>query len=141
MRLWFFCVRFRPVKLKPLKRVPVLLAAGVILAACAAQIARPKLVEKLEWDTYDWRVRLAAHFPAPAATNLGFVAISDDSIAALNNGSLGYRYGLYWPRHIYGRITMNRAGTRYEGRCPKCNAAISAIVGPDGTRRRIFEAE
>ena len=43
--------------------------------------------------------------------------------------------------HVYGRITMNRAGTRYEGRCPKCNAAVSAIVGPDGTRRRIFEAE
>ena len=25
-------------------------------------------------------------------------------IAALNNGSLGFRYGLYWPRHIYGRL-------------------------------------
>ncbi len=30
--------------------------------------------------------------------------MSDNSIAALNDGSLGFRYGLYWPRHIYGRV-------------------------------------
>ena len=54
--------------------------------------------------TYDWRARTAVNFPQPVATNLGFVTISDDSIAALNNGSLGFRFGLYWPRQIYGRV-------------------------------------
>ena len=50
------------------------------------------------------RVRTALRFQKPAATNLGFVFISDDSIAALNQGLLGRSYGLYWPRHIYGRL-------------------------------------
>ena len=54
--------------------------------------------------TYDWRARLALHHPPTIATNLGFVAISDESIAALNNGSLGFHYGLYWPRQVYGRV-------------------------------------
>ena len=54
--------------------------------------------------TYDWRVRLAANFLQPASTNLGFVAITDDSIAALNDKSLGFQFGLYWPRQIYGRV-------------------------------------
>lgn len=103
MRLWFFCVLFRPVKLKPFKRAPVLIAFAVVVAVCALQSLRLDPFEQLEWKTFDWRARLAAHFPSPAATNLGFVFISDESIAGLNNGSLGYRYGLYWPRHVYGR--------------------------------------
>jgi len=54
--------------------------------------------------TYDWRARRALHHSLTVATNLGFAAISDETIVALGNNSLGFRYGLYWPRHIYGRV-------------------------------------
>ena len=30
--------------------------------------------------------------------------MEDSSIAAIKNGLLGQPYGLYWPRHVYGRI-------------------------------------
>jgi class 3 adenylate cyclase len=50
------------------------------------------------------RARAALHFPAPAATNLAFVSIEESSIAAVKSGKLGYHYGLYWPRQVYGRL-------------------------------------
>ena len=46
--------------------------------------------DRLERITYDLRVRAALHFPAPAATNLAFVAMEDSSIAAVKSGQLGY---------------------------------------------------
>src|SRR5687768_15299755 len=62
------------------------------------------LLNRLEWITYDWRVREAVRHSPPVATNLGFVAMDDDSIDALLNGSLPYRFGLLWPRQVYGRL-------------------------------------
>src|SRR5258705_2769358 len=62
------------------------------------------MLRRLEWLTFDWRVRQAAERPQTTATNLGFVFISDDSIEALQNGTLEYRVGLYWPRYVYGRL-------------------------------------
>ena len=91
-------------KSKPLHRAPILIAAGVIAFVCLAQWLRLDPLEQLEARTCDWRARLAQKFPAAATTNLGFVAITDDSIARLKDGSLGFHYGLYWPRHIYGRL-------------------------------------
>ncbi len=40
----------------------------------------------------------------------------------------------------YSRIYRNKAGTMYEGRCPKCGKPVSAKVGPGGTSKRFFEA-
>ena len=91
-------------KFRPFKQSPILITAGVIALVCLVSLVHFDLFDRLERITYDWRARCAAQFPSPTATNLGFVFISDDSIAALNNGSLGFRYGLYWPRHIYGRV-------------------------------------
>lgn len=91
-------------KSRPFKPTPLLIALGVTLLVCLARLSQFDFLDRLELVTYDLRARVATKFPQPVAANLGFVAISDDSIAALNDGSLGYRFGLYWPRQIYGRV-------------------------------------
>lgn len=52
------------------------------------------------------------------------------------------RFLSVWYRccHTYGRLTRNKAGTAYEGRCPRCGARARAAIGPDGTSQRMFEA-
>ena len=105
-----------PVNLKSFQRIPLLLATGVIALICLLQSLRFDSLEQLEARTFDARARLAARFPGQysTATNLGFVFISDDSIARLKDGSLAdgplkFRYGLYWPRHIHGRLLRELA--------------------------------
>jgi class 3 adenylate cyclase/CHASE2 domain-containing sensor protein len=98
------------VRLSFLKSPTFLIAAPVILGVCLLQ-AFPRLsriagLDRLEWMTYDWRVRLAHRYAGPfadEASNLGLVEISDDTIAAINSGNLGFKYGLYWPREVYAR--------------------------------------
>ncbi len=94
------------VKLKPVKRIPALIALGVILLVCMARLVRFDVFERLERMTYDMRVREALKFSPAVSTNLGFVFIDESSIDFVRtNNELGYRAGLYWPRHIYGRLT------------------------------------
>lgn len=52
------------------------------------------------------------------------------------------RFLMIWFRccHAYGRLARNRAGTHYEGRCPRCAAPVSVRIGHGGTERRMFEA-
>jgi len=92
------------VKFKPFKRAPVLLAVCVLALVCGVRLLQLDFFERLERMTYDLRVRTALRYPAPVATNLAFVSIEDSSIAAVKGGKLGYRYGLYWPRQVYGRL-------------------------------------
>lgn len=102
-------------KLKPVKRIPVLIAGGVILLVGLTQWWRFSLFESLERMTYDMRVRQTINYAPTVATNLGFIFIDDASIAFVRtNRSLGYRYGLYWPRQVYGRLVEELAaqGTR-----------------------------
>ena len=91
-------------KFKPFKRAPVVLAVLVLTFVCGVRLLRLDFFERLERMTYDLRTRAALHFPAPAATNLAFVSIEESSIAAVKSGKLGYHYGLYWPRQVYGRL-------------------------------------
>ena len=91
-------------KFKPFQRAPVILAVFVLVFVCGVRLLRLDFFERLERMTYDLRVRTAQKFPAPAATNLAFVSMEESSIAAVKNGKLGYRYGLYWPRQVYGRL-------------------------------------
>jgi class 3 adenylate cyclase/CHASE2 domain-containing sensor protein len=91
-------------KLSVLKQIPILIALGIIGAVCAVQLLQNDFPERLERMTYDWRVREAVRFAPDVSTNLGFVRISDNTISTVGDGSLGFKYGLYWPRQIYGRV-------------------------------------
>lgn len=91
-------------KFQPLKQTPVLISAGAIAVVSVLALLQPDLFQRLENMTYDWRARLALRFPAPVDPNFGFVQIDDESIDAVKNGELGYHYGLYWPRQVYGRL-------------------------------------
>jgi adenylate cyclase len=98
------------VKLKPFKRVPALIAFGVILLVGAVRWAQFDFLETVERMTYDMRVREANRFDPTVATNLGFVSIDDASIDYVRtNLSLGFHFGLYWPRQIYGRVIQELA--------------------------------
>jgi class 3 adenylate cyclase/CHASE2 domain-containing sensor protein len=92
------------VKFKPFKRAPVILAVFVLAFVCGVRLLRLDFFERLECMTYDLRARAALHFSAPAATNLAFVSMGESSIAAVKSGELGYHFGLYWPRQVYGRL-------------------------------------
>ena len=86
------------------KRAPVILVLLVLALVCGLRLRNPDFFDRLERMTYDLRVRTAQKFPAPTATNLAFVSMEDSSIAAIRHGLLGRPYGLYWPRHVYGRL-------------------------------------
>lgn len=96
-------------KLKPIKLVPCLVGLGVILLVILASVLRIDFFERLERMTFDMRVRQALRFSPPVTTNLGFVYIDEESIRRVRNGSLGYRFGLYWPRQVYARVVQELA--------------------------------
>lgn len=98
-------------KFKPVKLAPALIALSVVACVCLLHVCQLDFFERLEKITYDFRVREAVKFSPSVATNLGFVDISDESISFIkNNQLLGYRYGLYWPRHVYGRLVQELSG-------------------------------
>ncbi|HYT59973.1 MAG TPA: adenylate/guanylate cyclase domain-containing protein [Haliangiales bacterium] len=86
--------------------IPILIAAGVIALVCLVQ-ALPRslpgfdMFQRLEWMTYDWRVRRAVSSPSQVATNLGVVFIDDDSLKTINDN---YQFSWPWPRQLYGRL-------------------------------------
>ncbi|MHB8519844.1 MAG: CHASE2 domain-containing protein [Limisphaerales bacterium] len=97
-------------KLVSPRLIPILIAGLVLALACLCQALRPDLFQRLEWMSYDWRMKESVRFHPPAATNLfGFVSISNESLDVLSNGTLGFQYGLFWPRHIYGRVIRELA--------------------------------
>ena len=42
---------------------------------------------------------------------------------------------------VYVRIYLNRAGTHYNGRCPKCLRTLRFKVGESGTSARMWRAK
>jgi class 3 adenylate cyclase len=101
------------VKLKPVKLAPALIAGAVIVLVCLMRLLQLDFFERPEWMTYDMRVREALKFSPHVVTNLGFVDINDATIAFVKtNRSLGYRFGLYWPRQVYGRLVEELAAQK-----------------------------
>ena len=97
-------------KLKPVKRIPALIAFGVIAAVCILDWLRLDFIERVERITFDQRARQALSSSPVVATNLGFVFIDEQSIAFVRtNRVLGYRFGLYWPRQVYGHLANELA--------------------------------
>jgi len=68
----------------------------------------------------------------------------DNREARKDQGETGSRQPFLsvWFRccHVYGRLNRNKAQTAYTGRCPKCGVRVQALIGSDGTNRRVFEA-
>lgn len=91
-------------KFQPLKQAPLLISLGIIALVSLVATVRLDFFERLERMTYDWRARAALHFPTQVAPNLGFARIDDDTIDAVKSGEVGFRFGLYWPRQVYGRL-------------------------------------
>ena len=69
---------------------------------------RLDFLKRIEWITYDWRMRQASRVQAETGTNFGFVFIGDEAIDVFSRGYPGpdFHFGLYWPRHIYGRLVQ-----------------------------------
>ena len=94
-------------KLKSVRRIPALIALGVIVLVCVLRWLQLDFFERLERMTYDMRAREALKFSPMVATNLGFVFIDEASIVYVRtNRSIGFHFGLYWPRQVYGRIVQ-----------------------------------
>src|SRR5512134_2809418 len=94
-----------------LKSPPVLIGSAAVAIVLGLEVASrsvPRLdfLKRIEWITYDWRMRQASRVHTEAGTNFGFVFIGDEAIDVFSRGDLGpdLRFGLYWPRHIYGRL-------------------------------------
>ena len=96
-------------KLRPLKRVPLLLTAAVVGFTVILRLVHFDFLARIENASYDLRARIALRYQPPVATNLGFVCIDEDTISAVRNGEFGYNYGLYWPRQVYGRVVEELA--------------------------------
>ena len=104
-----FFILLLGVKLRPVKLVPCLVASAIILLVGVASWFKLDFFERLERMTYDMRAREALRYSPSVTTNLGFLFIDEESIRRVWDGSLGYRFGLYWPRQVYGRVVQELA--------------------------------
>lgn len=130
------------------RQLPVLTSACATLLVVAFGAWNPSALRRLEAITYDMRVRWAAASTAPSATNLGFAFISDVCIARVADGNLGYRHGLYWPRHVYGRVVdeLTAQGVRaiaFDVLLPlaRPDHAPVRVAGPAAREAERFERE
>lgn len=92
-----------------IKRIPALIACAVLLVSLLISWLRPDFIERFERITFDMRVRHAFGGGPTVATNLGFAFIDEETIIRVRNGEFGYKFGLYWPRQVYGRVVNELA--------------------------------
>ena len=108
-------------KLKRGQLVPVFIASAAILAGClillfsrflekSTALRDPGLIEKLEYLTYDPRVRFATRFPdQQLATNIGCLFFDDSAIEKVANSELEDDYDWPWPRYIHANLVKELA--------------------------------
>ncbi len=100
-----FCLTLY-MKLEPPRLIPSLICLGIIGAGLLLQ-ALPHwapgfdLFRRLEWITYDWRMKQACAHSSAEATSLGAVLIDEESLTYINR-QLGFQWP--WPRQYYGRL-------------------------------------
>lgn len=102
--------------MKRSRSAPLYLSLGAILVVLFLHgmtrvFPSLNVLQRLEWMTYDWRVRQAYAHPLPVATNLGVVFIDDESLELVNRG-LSFKWP--WPRQLYGHLinALGRQGVR-----------------------------
>ncbi len=128
--------------LKIFKSAPALIATAVIVVVGILEITHAPFAQRVEWMTYDLRVKLAQNYPGSSslkAPNLGFVEINDQTIADVNSGQLGPPYGLYWPRSVYGRALeeLSRQGAKavaFDILFSERRPDLDSYTLPDGTQ-------
>jgi class 3 adenylate cyclase len=110
--------------LLPRSAWPAAITGAVLVLFAALQVVPERLavfqlLERLEWITYDWRVKQAGPTSRAAPQRFGFAFISDDAIAVFDDGTLGtnFHFGLKWPRHVYGHVVreLKAQGARAVG--------------------------
>jgi adenylate cyclase len=92
--------------------ITLLVAAGIAISyALSRETSRLELLRRVEWITYDWRVRSAfqQQSSATAATNLAALFIDDESLKEINN-DLDFHWP--WPRMLYGRVIKELAAQK-----------------------------
>jgi class 3 adenylate cyclase/CHASE2 domain-containing sensor protein len=137
-----FFVYLTAVRLSFLKSPTFFIAAPVILVVCLLEIAHFPYLNRLEWMTFDLRVRLAHNLRNTASdsvTNLGLVEIADKTIYEVKNDAhLGFDYGLYWPRDVYAaalkELTLEGArAVAFDVLFAELRDDQSWVTLPDGT--------
>lgn len=125
--------------------VPLFIAVGAIgvscvIAAVSGSSSTVDLLNRLEWISYDWRVRWAAEsHPSPASTNLAAVYIDAETVGMLSEGNLGgLQANFPFPRHIYGRVVRELAaqGARavaFDVMFAERRAMDPVVIQEDGT--------
>jgi class 3 adenylate cyclase len=103
--------------------VPLLLGGLVFLLTAllqwlAAAFPTLDILDRLEWMTYDWRVRRASAFRAPQATHLAAIFIDDQTLVELKENP-HTRMGATWPfaRQVHARVVreLKAQGARLIG--------------------------
>jgi len=68
------------------------------------------------------------------------LTIGEDSLRQSKKAPRAFLGVMFKCCHIYCRIYKNKAGTAYEGNCPRCMKKISIAISANGSSGRFFEA-
>lgn len=105
-------MNFRLLRLSPIiagVSVGVLLT---LLEYATVHVPGFDFLKRLEWTTFDWRVRQAQRFPQPASEKLGVVYVDDQTLADVEKN-----LGVQWPfpRWVHGAVLKELTDERVAG--------------------------
>ena len=101
---------------KAARKIPFVIAVAVIGIVGLLQVLprllvvsgqpggyRFDLFQRVEWMTYDWRMRQAFKYPRRVSDNLAAVFIDDETLTHVNEPP--DRFHWPWPRQLFGKAT------------------------------------